>query len=178
VRQPERLPHAAHQRLEDLIGAQGGRDFLEDVEQQIARPQRVARLARLEACPHVPVEPRAQLRQMHRHAQHVLRAGEQRFRRRRRVVFGQNDEHRRARVGGARRERAHLLGEILHARVGRVEQQVGRLRAVVLGDLEAPAHEQPLESLGPRRGGTNQQDRVSGKFGQGGALRAGGGAKV
>ena len=36
VRQPERLADAAHQCLKDFVGTQRRRDFLEDVEQEIA----------------------------------------------------------------------------------------------------------------------------------------------
>ena len=36
MRQSERLADATHQRLEDLVGADGSRDLLEDVEQQVA----------------------------------------------------------------------------------------------------------------------------------------------
>src|SRR2546425_4677360 len=45
------------QRLEDFIGAERGRHFLEDVEQQVAGAQRVARLLEIAADAQVGIDP-------------------------------------------------------------------------------------------------------------------------
>ncbi len=53
VREPERLAHAPHQCLENLVRTQRRGDFLKNVEQQIARAQRLLRLAHLGAATHM-----------------------------------------------------------------------------------------------------------------------------
>ena len=78
MRQGERLAHTPHQRLENLVGTHGRRDFLKDVEQEVARAQRFLGLARLGARANVHVQARAHFGQIDRPDENVPRTSKQR----------------------------------------------------------------------------------------------------
>ncbi len=165
MRQSERLSHAPNQRLEDLGGMERGRDFLEDVVQQIAGAQRFVGFTQLPADPQQGIEPRLQLGQVHRRRQHVASPGKQRFRRRAGAALVQEDEHRRPSERGSDGEGADLVGQAGGTRVRRIEEEIGGTRDAgglrEFRDLKPPTHEQPLQPLGSGGRVTDQQDFVT-----------------
>ncbi len=74
------MPDPADQGLEDLVGAQGRRDLLKDVEQQIAGPQRILGLAEIAAQAQIGVDAGPQLAEVHRARHGVLRSRLERLR--------------------------------------------------------------------------------------------------
>ena len=147
VGEPERLAHPPDQSLENLVRAQRSGHFLEDVEQQVAGAQRVARLSQVAADPEMGVDAGAELAEVDGARDRVLGAGEDRLGGRLRPPLADEDEHRGAAVARPGRELPDQVGQPGLPAGDRVEQQVGRrpvgaLRgaALLLGDLEPATH--------------------------------------
>ena len=178
MRQAERLADATHQRLEDLVGTHRCGDFLEDVEQEVACAERFLRFARLRAGPDMGVQARAQLGQMDWGNERVPRAGEQRVGCGVGLAVCQQNEHRRAAIRRLRRQRAHLIREILVAGSGGVENEIGRSGGRCFGDLKAAAYQHALQALGTAARIAEQKNAVTKQVRQNAFVRARGGGKV
>ena len=178
MRQSECLAHTTHQRLEDFVRTDGRGDFLEDVEQEVPRAQRILRFTRLRAGADVRVEARAQLRQLDRRHEGVPRPGEQHIGRRLSRPVRQQDEDRRATVRRLRRQRADFIREIRGAGVGGVEDEIGRTDGRRFGDLKAAADQHALQTLGTAGRTAEQKNAVTKQVRQNDFVRARGGGKV
>ena len=160
MRQPERLAHPPHERLEDLVGAQRGRDLLENVEQQIAGAQRVPGLLHFPPGAEVGVDPGAQLAEMHGARHRVLGTGLEGIGHRVGPAVRHQHDHGGRREPGRGRQGAHRLGETGVPGTDGKDQQVRRGLVGPVGDrrgirrlrdLESRTYQEALEAF--RAGG-------------------------
>jgi hypothetical protein len=175
VGEAKRMPHPTDQRLEDLVGAQGRGDLLEDVEQQVARSQGILGLAQLVTQTQVGVDAGAQLTEVHGARHGVPRARLQRIRHGVGPAVRHEDDDRCARVACPGRQIAYRVRQPRLLGGDGEDQEIGRLvlRTVGaewwiggVGDLEAASYQEPLEPVRSGPGVADEEDSVLDLFRQ------------
>ena len=185
MREAERLSDAADQGLEDLVGPQRGRHFLEDVEQQVPGAQRVAGVVQVAALAEVRIDPGSQLAEVDGRRHRVLGSGLERVCDRVGPAVGHEHDHGRASEPGCGREVAHLVYQTGILGADREHHYVRRLvprpvgaggggRVGRFGNLEATAHQEPLEAVRAGPGVADEEDALLALFRQRSRPRRGG----
>ena len=159
------------------------RDLLEDVEQEIARAQRVARLLQLPPDAQVGVDAGAELTEVHRARHRVLGAGLERIRHRVGTAVRHEDDHGDCREAGRRGEVAYRIREPRLPGAHGEDQQIGRVlvgpvrargRIRRLGNLESAADQEALEAVRPGGWVADEEDAKLRWLGQPGSRTFGG----